>query len=155
MDNLSTIIATIIVAIIGSSALSALVVAWANRRKTTADTASILTAAARELMDDMQERYDLIKSENESIRSDIKLLQAEMVSLENALENLASKYLKLELATMINISQIRAMGIEPLIDTAKIDSMSIDELRLTAEGSSNAARRRERAYARKQAQEGE
>jgi len=152
---------TILLALIGSGAITALVTSFLNRRHTSAVTQDVLVGAAKKLVDELQEDIarlhqergdvtqklketeDRLKAETDILKAELKGLKAEFTAQENAIDNLQANALKYQLVLSITVLQLRQLGLEPLIPPDEIDTMDIDEIRLVAQGLSNVEQRRQ------------
>ena len=150
---------TILIALLGSG----VIVAWFNRRKTSAETDKTIVEQAKTLVDELQEERNAGNLERQELRKErddlrqqfrefqeateqkIKQLETEMKVQELAIGNLTARAMKYQLALTITIRQLRLTGLEPMIEPGKIDAMKVEEMRIIAEGLSNVDRRRQNA----------
>ena len=141
---------TILLALIGSGAITAILTSLLNRRHSFAVTEDVLVGAAKKLVDELQEDVARLRQEREDITQRLKEaenrlieLRADFAAQENAIDNLQANALKYQLVLSITVLQLRQLGLEPLIAPDKIDIMSIDDIRLIAQGLSNVEQRRQ------------
>ena len=144
---------TILLALIGSGAITAILTSLLNRRHNFAITEDVLVGAAKKLVDELQEDVARLRQEREDITQRLKEaenrlveLRADFAAQENAIDNLQANALKYQLVLSITVLQLRQLGLEPLIAPDKIDTMSIDDIRLIAQGLSNVEQRRQERY---------
>jgi predicted nuclease with TOPRIM domain len=152
---------TILLALIGSGAITAILTSLLNRRHSSAITEDVLVGAAKKLVDELQEDVsrlrqerseitkkleeteDRLKAETNALKAELKELKAEFTAQENAIDNLQANALKYQLVLSITVLQLRQLGLEPLIPPDEIDIMDIDDIRLIAQGLSNVEQRRQ------------
>ncbi len=112
-------IPTLLAIIATSSVLTAMVSAWLNRRKTSAETNDTVAKTAIEVVKNtvapLNKRIDQLEERNER--------------LETAIENVNAEVLKIQLAFVINEAQIEALGHKPMVSLDDLSCISVDELR--------------------------
>ncbi len=105
--------------IASSSFLTALITAWFNRRKTSAEANSIIVKMALEV----------VQNTVEPLNVRIEQLEAEIERQAVALENINAEVLKIQLAFVINEAQIEALGYKAAVSLDDLSCISVKELR--------------------------
>ena len=138
---------TILIALLGSG----VIVAWMNRRKTSAETNQLIVQQAATLVNELQEERKAGREDREELRgevrhlqADIKQLKAELKAQESTLDDLQVKNLKYQFVLSAFANQLRLAGFEPVIDPADIDTMKLDDIQVIADGMSRVETRRRR-----------
>jgi len=108
--------------ILGSSVLTAIVTAWFNRRKTSAEANSVIVATALEV----------VKNTVGPLNDRIKQLEEQSIRQAEAIENLNAEVLKTQLAYIILKAQLEALGYDPVIKSDDLTNISVEELRKIA-----------------------
>ncbi len=108
--------------ILGSSVLTAIITAWFNRRKTSAEANSVIVATALEVVNNtvrpLNDRIDQLEAQNEELKT--------------AIENVNTEVLKIQLAFVINEAQIESLGYTPAVKLDDVTNISVEELRQIA-----------------------
>lgn len=108
--------------IFGSSFLTAIVTAWFNRRKTSAEANSVIVATALEV----------VKNTVGPLNDRIKQLEEQSMRQAEAIENTNAEVLKTQLAYIILKAQLEALGYDPVIKSDDLTNISVEELRRIA-----------------------
>ncbi len=120
-----------LVLILSSSALTAIITAWFNRRKTSAEANSVIVATALEVVENtVAPLNDRIKQ----VEAESKKLKEEIERQAIALENINAEVLKIQLAFVINEAQIEALGYKAAVSLDDLSCISVEELREIAKG---------------------
>jgi len=155
---------TVIITALLSTFSGGLSVAWLSRRKTSAESHSIIsktaTDAATSLINEYQEQAekrniqhkaatDFLKDELSGLRNDYSELKAEhrrrkneTIIIQKSLENVESKIMKYQLTMSIYSMQLHGIGQEPIIHPKDIETTTIEALREVAHAMSNIEYRR-------------
>lgn len=146
----------VVIALLGSG----IIVAWMNRRKTSAETNQLIVQQAATLVDELQEERKAGREERDELRrernelrqqlrefqqttaKEIEQLKAELKVQESALDDLQVKNLKYQFVLSAFANQLRLAGFEPVIDPADIDTMKLDDIQVIADGMSRVETRR-------------
>ncbi len=111
-----------LVLILSSSALTAIIQAWFNRRMTNAKANSMIVDTALEVVENTVAPLNVR----------IKQLEAEIKRQAIALENTNAEVLKIQLGFVINEAQAEASGYKLAVSLDDLTNMSVEELRQIA-----------------------
>ncbi len=112
----------ILAVILTSSVLTAIVTAWLNRRKTSAEASSIIVTTALEV----------VENTVGPLNDRIKQLEEQAGRQEIAIENVNAEVLKVQLGYIILEAQLEAAGYDPVIKLDDLINTSVEELRQIA-----------------------
>ena len=105
--------------ITSSSVLAAIITAWFNRRKTSAEANSVIVATALEV----------VRNTVDPLNDRVEQLEVLNKELKIAVENINAEVLKIQLAFVINEAQIEALGYKAAVSLDDLSCISVEELR--------------------------